>query len=97
MSLGAPVRTYKPWDLNGNNIETLREGALRWLEVRGSDPLLQERREAIREIAERIGQLPTIRDRMIREVLACKIRAEDLAEDAGLSVGRIYQIRVDRR
>lgn len=52
---------------------------------------------AIREIAERIGQLPAIRDRIIREALACKIRAEDLAEDAGLSVGRIYRIRGERR
>jgi hypothetical protein len=49
------------------------------------------RRELRRTVA-KIAELIVRRDELIRQGMAADIRASDLANDAGLSIPRIYQI-----
>lgn len=54
------------------------------------------RRELRRTVAQ-LAELTSRRDELIRRGFAEGLRAVDLAEDAGLSVPRVYQIRHNTR
>jgi hypothetical protein len=51
----------------------------------------------LREVVAQLVDLMERRDELIRRCLAAGVRAVEVAEDARLSVPRIYQIRDGRR
>jgi hypothetical protein len=54
-------------------------------------------RDELRKVVTQITELTTRRDDLIRALLAAGERPTDLAQAAGLTRGRIYQIKDRRR
>lgn len=94
VALAERVGAYKPRDPGANSAGILRDEARARLAVRR---LPDDVTRSVREVAARLDDLPGRRDRLIREALAIGVRADDLAADARLSIGRIYQIRDGKR
>lgn len=58
---------------------------------------MEDMRDELRRTVAELAELTKRRDDLIRSGLSAGLRAVDLAQDAGLSVPRIYQIRDGRR
>lgn len=57
----------------------------------------KDARSELRRTVAQLADLAKKRDELIRQAIADGVRVADLAQDAGLSVFRIYQIRDGRR
>lgn len=60
-------------------------------------PVAKNTRADLRRVVAQIRDLTVRRDELVRQGIAEKVRVADLAEDADLSIARIYQIRDGRR
>lgn len=94
LSLSERLTSYKPRDPKYNSLDMLQRSARESLQAR---PSAESIRKWLREVTDRLASLPAERDELIRLGLAERIPAAELAELAGVSPGRIYQIRDGRR